>query len=370
MFFPGNTVGQMSLWGGDGNLMIQAFHATFAVGTIIAPWIIEKFIVQKHTLTDSSISNDTIQTMFIESQTYSQKYDLSPTTNVLLPSNQSPAYVTESSPGNSAHSIQEYKEETHVQIAFSFMSIWFLLVAILFLFAHHLTKKEKRLKNQTRRSYKHLQEIPSIEPMCYRVPLLTLIALGFGAYVALESQFAAYLTAFAVKGLHLTKTDGFTLTSVFRIAFTISRIINIPIAMCLRPSAMILLDLTIIVSTYSVLTFTVEYFSWSIWISCAAAGLGMGSFYAAAVSWTTQNLQITGKAASVLNIGHTVGDIVMTFLIGQLFESYGPMSFILICLGDVSLIVVICASAYAFAKQFKAKLKSDQLNQAFEFQAL
>ncbi len=349
--------------------MIQAFHATFAVGTIVAPWIIAPFITQKTTILDSSISNDTMDSVFIQSQTNSYKYEVNPTINAILQPNQSSRSGTEGYSANSTLFGDHPKQETQVQVAFSIMSIWFTFVAILFFVSYRMTRKEKIMLNHgNRKKHWHFEDKPTLERMSYRIPLLTLLALGFGAYVALESQFAAYLTAFAVKGLHLTKSDGLTLTSIFRVAFTTSRVLNIPVAMCLRPTGMILVDLTVIICTYSVMTFTVEYFPWSIWVGCAAAGFGMGSFFAAAITWTTQNLQITGKAASILNIGHTVGDIVMTFLIGQLFESHGPMSFMFICLGDVSLIVVICAAAYAFAQHCKAKLKL--LHQAFQLQEL
>ncbi len=311
--------------------MIQAFHATFGVGTIIAPWIIAPFIT-------NDLSRNSSQT------------------------NSSTSLLHLHGNGTIAHNIsqikgsipQEDREETKVQYAYTLLTIWFSVVAVLYFISYRLHMREKRLgKNITKSSNSQKEEMKVFEPVWYRISMLSLTGLRFGSYVALESQFAAYLTAFAVHGLSLEKTAGLALTSLFRTTFTISRVLNTFVAVCLRPSTMIILDLIIIMATYTLLVLTVNYYAWAIWIGSSLAGLGMGSFFGASITWITQNVQMTGKAGSMINIGDVTGIMIMTFFIGHMFDSHGPMSFLYICMGDSFLITVACILSYMLARFYR-----------------
>ena len=109
----------------------------------------------------------------------------------------------------------------------------------------------------------------------------------------------------------------------------------------------------------SFLLFTVQQFSWAIWIGCSVAGLGMGSFFAASISWTTQNLQITGKAAAVINLD-ALGVMAMAFLIGQLFDSPGPMTFLYICMADTFLLTLIVILSSVLARFYRKHYRQRQ----------
>ncbi len=314
--------------------MIQGFHATFGVGTIIAPWIVAPFV------THDTSSNTTDNTA-IDSQT--SMTNLSTSTVH--------AYGNESMVLNVAQALNTtLPPETKVQYAYSLLSIWFSVVAVLYFISYRMHLRENRQSTRNTNRNTQVEKAQVFEPMWYRISMLSLTGLRFGSYVALESKFAAYLTAFAVHGLDLKKRDGLAITSVFRTTFTISRVLNTCVAMCLRPSTMIILDLIVIMTTYTVLVFTVNHYYWAIWIGSSMAGLGMGSFFGASISWITQNVQMTGKAGSFINIGDVTGIMIMTFFIGHMFDSHGPMSFLYICMGDSFLISVFCILSYMLAR--------------------
>ncbi len=139
------------------------------------------------------------------------------------------------------------------------MSIWFVMISILFSISTHLTRKQNIQILKGQKSKDIQQEEQQFEPMWYRIAMVTLTAMRFGSYVGLENQFAGYLTAFAVHGLNLPKTDGLALTSVYRTTFTISRVLNTFIAMWMRPTTMIVIDLIVMIVTYVVLVVTGMY---------------------------------------------------------------------------------------------------------------
>ncbi len=68
---------------------------------------------------------------------------------------------------------------------------------------------------------------------------------------------------------------------------------------------------------------------------------------------------ITGKAAAVINLD-AVGVMAMTFLIGQMFDSHGPMTFLYICMADVFLLTLIVIGSSMFALFYKKHYKQKQ----------
>ncbi len=333
----GNTVAQMLLWGSDGNILVQAFHAIFGVGTSISPWIIGPFVLHEHpknTVNNTSLGNTTA-------------------VNNSFNTDDGETFYRNWTDKNVSNSTEQPNQETRIHIPFTFIMAWFAFVSILFFISYRLNKKEKiqtvRSGSRTKRVD---QETKEFEPMWYRATFLILSALRFGFYCALEGQYAAFLTAFAVRGLGRSKTEGIALTSVFRTSFMISRVVNIGLALFIRPGTMIVIDLILLMLTYTILVLTVQHYGLAIWIGSALLGFGMSSFFAASISWVTENLKVTGKAAAIINLD-APGVMTLTFLIGHMFDAYGPMTFLYICMADSFFITLICVLTYLLARYYR-----------------
>ena len=319
------------------------------LGTVVAPWIVAPFIVHTEGKSDSSDNVTSIMTSSSPDNFSNSVSDGNVTvTDSALTSDVDVGDGTELGFAN---------DRTRIQYAFSLVSIWFMLVSTLFLTAYLAKKKEKSQGTGTstvQNSQTTMKNAPErlFEPLWYRIPMLILTALRFGTYVGLESQYAAYLTAFTVKGLGRSKTDGLALTSTYRTAFTISRVVNIAVALCMTPMKMIVVDVVVIICAYGFLVGTVEHFYWAVWVGSVVAGLGMGSFFGASVSWTEKQLKITGKTGAVIGVGDTTGVMLITFTIGHLFDSLGPISFMYACLVDSVVIALVFALCYAWSRYY------------------
>ena len=319
------------------------------LGTVVAPWIVAPFIVHTDGESDLSDNATSITTSSsVENLSYSVTDSNVTATDSIIVSNVDVTDETE---------IRFANDRTRIQYAFSLVSVWFILVSTLFLTAYLAKRKEKSQETRTsalKNSQTKVKTAPErpFEAMWYRIPMLVLTALRFGTYVGLESQYAAYLTAFTVKGLGRSKTDGLALTSTYRTAFTISRVVNIAVALCVTPMKMIIVDVVVIICAYGFLVGTVEHFHWSVWLGSVVAGLGMGSFFGASASWTEKQLKITGKTGAIIGVGDTSGVMLITFTIGHLFDSLGPISLMYACLVDSVLIALICALCFAWSRYY------------------
>ena len=119
---------------------------------------------------------------------------------------------------------------------------------------------------------------------------------------------------------------------------------------------MIVMDVIIFIGAFGFLVTTVQHYHWAIWLGSCVAGFGMGSFFGASVSWTEKQLKVTGKAGAVIGVGDTTGVMIMTFTIGHLFDSLGPMSFIYVCFVDTLLIALVCALCNAFSRYYRNRM--------------
>ena len=52
----------------------------------------------------------------------------------------------------------------------------------------------------------------------------------------------------------------------------------------------------------------------------------MSSIFASGVNWAEQYISLTGKSTAVLVVAEGVGEMVLPIIVGQLFETKGPLS--------------------------------------------
>lgn len=114
------------------------------------------------------------------------------------------------------------------------------------------------------------------------------------------------------------------LNSVYWGAFAIGRLIAIPVATKLLPRTMLLIDL--IGATIS-LGVVLLFPNWgpALWIGTFGFGFSIASFFATVLNFAERRMPITARVTSVILVGANLGSMVLPWLIGQFFDSVGPV---------------------------------------------
>ncbi len=153
--------------------------------------------------------------------------------------------------------------------------------------------------------------------------LVGLLMFFFFLFVGVEVSYSGWIYNYALNMGLGTETSAAYLNSVFWIAFTVGRLIGIPISSWYRPRTILLVDLL------GCILFVAIVLIWPqsatvLWVGIIGAGLAMASIFAVTLSWAERRLHITGFITSCFFIGTSLGAMTFPWLIGQLFEGSGP----------------------------------------------
>ncbi|MEZ4861332.1 MAG: MFS transporter [Caldilineaceae bacterium] len=169
----------------------------------------------------------------------------------------------------------------------------------------------------------HQQETEDGRHEAVNYRLLGLLVLFFFLFVGVEVSYSGWIFNYAVaSGLGNNATAAY-LNAVFWIAFTLGRLLGIPISARLRPRTIILVDLL------GCILFVAIVLLWPqsatvLWIGVAGAGLSMASIFAVTLSWAERRLHLTGFITSCFFLGAGTSGMFFPWFIGQLFEGTGP----------------------------------------------
>lgn len=159
------------------------------------------------------------------------------------------------------------------------------------------------------------------EPINYL--FVGLMMIFFFLFVGVEVSYSGWIYTYAVETGLADATMAAYLNSTFWLAFTIGRLIGIPIAAHFRPRTILLADLLgCLVSVAIVLIWPAS--AVVLWIGVAGAGLAMASVFAVTFSWAERRIHLNGFITSCFFIGTSTGAMFFPWFIGQLFEAYGP----------------------------------------------
>ena len=176
------------------------------------------------------------------------------------------------------------------------------------------------------------------EPVNYL--FVGLMMLFFFLFVGVEVSYSGWIYTYAVETGLADATMAAYLNSTFWLAFTIGRLIGIPIAARYRPRNILLVDLLgCLASVAIVLIWPTS--ALVLWIGVAGAGFAMASVFAVTLSWAERRVHITGFITSCFFIGTSTGAMFFPWFIGQLFEAYGPhVTMLTIFVTDIGALVL------------------------------
>ena len=155
-------------------------------------------------------------------------------------------------------------------------------------------------------------------------PLLGLVVLFFFAYTAAEGGFGGWIYSYAL-GMRLSdETTAAYLTSAFWGALTIGRLLAIPLALKARPSVIIAADLAGCLLSLGIMLAGAGSLPLT-WLGACGLGLCMASIFPTMLGLAGQRMTITGSVTGWFFVGASAGNMFLPWLIGQVFESSGPL---------------------------------------------
>lgn len=156
-------------------------------------------------------------------------------------------------------------------------------------------------------------------------PLLAaLVGVFFFLYVGAEASYGGWIFTYTTRLSLGTAENAAYLTSAFWGALTVGRLLAIPIASRLRPRWILLLDLLGCLASMAVLLLFPGTLS-AVWVGTLGLGACMASIFPTTLTFAERRMEITGKASSWFFVGAGAGGMVLPWLIGQLFETRGPL---------------------------------------------
>lgn len=166
--------------------------------------------------------------------------------------------------------------------------------------------------------------------------LVALIALLLLLYVGAEASFGGWIYTYALALDLGTPTTSAYLTSAFWGAFTVGRLLSIPLAARFRPRSVLLGDLVGCLACVGLLLVW-PHSRAATWLGTLGLGLAMASIFPTTISLAERHMTITGQRTGWFLIGASVGAMSLPWLIGQLFEAIGPQMVMLAIMGDLAL---------------------------------
>jgi FHS family Na+ dependent glucose MFS transporter 1 len=150
-----------------------------------------------------------------------------------------------------------------------------------------------------------------------------LIVLFFVFAVGLELGFGNWIYTFSFR-LHLvSEIDAAYLTSAFWGAFTLGRLIGIPISSRFRLTSILLTDLGGSLAAFTILLVWPDS-SPALWGGTILMGLSIASIFATGMSFAEQQMTLSGTMIGWILVGGGIGGMIFPWLIGQLFETISP----------------------------------------------
>ena len=166
--------------------------------------------------------------------------------------------------------------------------------------------------------------------------LILLIVVAFFLTVGVEVGFAGWIFTYAVNLDLANETWAAYLTSAFWGSFTVGRLVGIPIAARFRPQSILMVDLLgCVLSVGIILLWPAS--SVVLWLGAVGLGFSLASVFATLLSLAGEYLHITGKITGWFFVGTSSGAMMIPWMIGQLFESWGANVTMVVLMGNLIL---------------------------------
>lgn len=310
----------LQTWGEKSGPFMQTLHFSFAVGTTLSPVVAMPFIMNANVTNAPNVSRSNLHL-------------------------------------NSTSGIKSLSENPslnkHFAVVYAFVicAAFCAIIAICFLFLsfYHNNQSTSDQKNTIQK-----------EGKIFRFKMLVLLYLFFLLYVGAEVTFGVYIYTFAIKSAkHYSKSIATGLNSLFWGSFAVGRFIAIFLSKWFQPSQLLKGDLLGTLIAVIILVCFPYYYQQAdilLWIAVIIYGFSMASIFPTGVSWAEEYITVNEKAAMILVVGASTGEMVLPFAIGQFIE-LNPVNLFYFCF-----IAAILSTMVLFIMFRLANSKGKRLN--------
>jgi len=177
--------------------------------------------------------------------------------------------------------------------------------------------------------------------------LVVLITLFFFLYVSAEASFSGWIYTYTTTMNLGDVQQAAYLTSAFWGAFTLGRLLGVPLATRMRPRKMIIIDLIGCLLSISLMLFSSQNIVLVV-IATLGVGLSMASLFPTMLVLAERRMRLTGRITRWFFVGAGLGGMFLPWLIGQLFVGIGPQVTMVLIAIDLLLVLVIALSVIRF----------------------
>jgi len=180
-----------------------------------------------------------------------------------------------------------------------------------------------------------IEDIPSSNSIWRFYAIVSLIGVYLLLYVGAETSYGGWIFTYAVRVYNFEEADAAYLSSVFWASITVGRLIAVPISIYFTPRTILFGDMAgCMISLTLLLVFSYLKNKVLLWILTVTFGFSMASIFATAFSLPSiLKITITSKAASVMIVGASIGDMVLPMVAGWILSGIGPQALLLTILG-------------------------------------
>ena len=173
-------------------------------------------------------------------------------------------------------------------------------------------------------------------------------------YVGAEIGFGGWIYTYALETNLANETTAAYLTSAFWGAFSIGRLISIPLATRLRPRIMMFTDFAgCVVGMLIIILFSQSEIA--LWGGAMLVGLSMASVFPLTISSAERRMVVTGQTTSGFFVGVGLGSMLIPWLIGQLIEPRGPLAVMYVILIAIFLDFLVFLGMLGYSKKLETQ---------------
>lgn len=155
------------------------------------------------------------------------------------------------------------------------------------------------------------------------VLLLIMVAVFLMFYIGMEHGITGWISTYATTSNLLDEVSAAYATSIFWGAFTLGRVLSIPIAIKLRPRQVLTIDLLgCFASILGLLLWPGSVVA--LRISLAGTGFFAAALFPTIITFAENRMPLSGKQTSMFFVGASIGGMFFPWLIGQCYASVGP----------------------------------------------
>ncbi|MEY2554434.1 MAG: transporter, family, Na+ dependent glucose transporter 1, partial [Ilumatobacteraceae bacterium] len=152
---------------------------------------------------------------------------------------------------------------------------------------------------------------------------LTVIALFFFVYVALEIGFANWIHSYVEEIGYGGPNTATGVTATFWVGFSLGRLASIWLAGRFSPGWMLVGSMTLALMSSTALVI-VNGGNLGLWIVTFMFGFSIAPQFASMIAYAESHFALSGAATSAFVGAAGLGGLVMPWSLGQLFDAHGP----------------------------------------------